>query len=83
MTREAIRAAVIESLTSVAPEIDPSSIEPDSEFRLAYDLDSMDVLNFAIALHARLKVSVPEADYPRLATLNRAVAYLEQRLASA
>jgi acyl carrier protein len=80
MTREAIREAVVKALTSVAPEIDPSSLGPDEAFRQEFDLDSMDFLNFVIAVHRSLNVDVPEADYPKLATLNAAVEYLARRL---
>jgi acyl carrier protein len=80
MTREAIREAVVRALTSVAPEIDASSLGPDQAFRQEFDLDSIDFLNFVIALHASLNVDVPEADYTRLATLNGAVEYLASRL---
>ena len=80
MTREAIREAVVRALTSVAPEMDPPSLDPDARFRQEIDLDSMDFLNFVIALHASLNVDVPEADYPKLATLNVAVDYLVNRL---
>jgi acyl carrier protein len=83
MTREAIRQAVVTALTSVAPEIDPSSLDPHEEFRLEFDLDSMDFLNFVIALHASPNVDVPEADYSKLATLNGAVDYLANRLGTA
>jgi acyl carrier protein len=80
MTRDAIREAVVKALTDVAPEIDPASLSPDEAFRQEFDLDSMDFLNFVIALHASLNVDVPEADYPRLGTLNGAVDYLANRL---
>ncbi len=80
MTRDAIRGAVVKALTSVAPEIDPSSLEADRPFRQEFDLDSMDFLNFVIALHAALGVNVPEADYPKVASLNAAVEYLATRL---
>ena len=80
MTREAIREAVVKALTSVAPEIDPVSLDPSAKFRQEIDLDSMDFLNFVIALHASLSVDVPEADYPQLATLNAAVEYVAKRL---
>jgi acyl carrier protein len=80
VTRETIREAVLKALTSVAPEIDPSSLGADEPFRQEFDLDSMDFLNFVVALHARLHVDVPEADYPKLATLNGAVEYLATRL---
>jgi acyl carrier protein len=80
MTREAIREAVVKALTSVAPEIQPSSLGPDEAFRQEFDLDSMDFLNFVLALHASLNVDVPEADYSKLATLNGAIDYLASRL---
>lgn len=80
MTREAIREAVVKALTSVAPEIDPSSLDPNEEFRQEFDLDSMDFLNFVIGVHASLNIDVPEADYSKLATLNQAIDYLATRL---
>jgi len=48
------------------------------DLRDAIDLDSMDFLNFVIALHERTGVDIPEADYPRLRTLDGAIAYLER-----
>ena len=36
----------------------------------------MDVLNFVITLHAALGVEIPEADYPKLATLDGCVDYV-------
>lgn len=80
MTREAIRDAVLQALISVAPEIDPLALRPDENIREQFELDSMDVLNFVIALHRRLGVDVPEADYSRLGTLTGAVNYLAARL---
>jgi acyl carrier protein len=41
----------------------------------------MDFLNLVIDLHRRTGVEVPETDYPKLATLDSAVAYLAARLA--
>jgi acyl carrier protein len=82
MTREQIRDAVLSALTRVAPEIDPTTLRTDSVFRVEYELDSMDFLNFVIALHGHLGVDIPESDYSKLATLNGAVDYLSQRLAS-
>jgi acyl carrier protein len=80
VTREAIREAVVKALTNVAPEIDPAALGPDVAFRQEFDLDSMDFLNFVVALHKTLSVDVPEADYARLTTLDGAVDYLSERL---
>jgi acyl carrier protein len=80
MTRDEIRQAVLQALTSVAPEIDPDSLQPGTAFRQEFDLDSMDFLNFVIALHGSLGVNVPEGDYNRLATLDGSIDYLASRL---
>ena len=76
MTRDQIRATVLRTLGGIAPEADLSTLEPDVSFRDQLDVDSMDLLNFVIALHAVLHVDIPEADYPRLATLDGCVDYL-------
>jgi acyl carrier protein len=80
MTRDDIRQAVVDALTGVAPEIDPGQLRPDGAFRQEFDLDSMDFLNFVIALHTSLGVDVPESDYGRIATLGGATEYLANRL---
>jgi acyl carrier protein len=80
MTRDEIRHAVVQALTSIAPEIDPQELQADTVLRQEFDLDSMDFLNFVIGLHERLGIDVPEQDYPQLTTLNGAVDYCASRL---
>lgn len=80
MTREELRACLVELVTGVAPDVDGASIDPDADFREQFDFDSMDTLNFAVAIHDRLGVDVPETDYARLAGLGKAIVYLEKRL---
>ena len=76
MTKDEIRATVLRVLGGIAPEADPSRIRPDTALRGQLDLDSMDVLNFVIALHNALGVEIAETDYPKLATLDGCVEYL-------
>jgi acyl carrier protein len=76
MTRDEIRAVVLRTLGEVAPEADLSTLEPHVSFRDQLDVDSMDLLNFVIALHVALHVEIPEADYPKLGTLEACVDYL-------
>lgn len=76
MTPEQTRAAVVRALAQVAPEADPTRLDPTVPLRDQLDIDSMDFLNFAIALHKLLGVDIPEKDYPRLATLDGCVSYL-------
>jgi acyl carrier protein len=80
MTRDEIRTAVVAELSNIAPDTDPGAVDPDADLREALDIDSMDFLNFIMAVHKRLGVDVPERDYPKLVTLSGAVLYLEQRM---
>jgi len=75
-----LRAAVLETLQRVAPEISPDEIMPARPLRDQVDLDSMDWLNFLVGLHERLGVEIPEADYRKLVTLDDLVAYLRTRI---
>ena len=79
MTDDEIRTIVLTAIGDVAPEVDATRIDPDAPLRDQLDLDSMDVLNIMIALHDALHVDIPETDYPKLVTLNGAVAYLAHR----
>jgi acyl carrier protein len=81
MTADALRNVIVGALTRIAPEIDPASIHSGVSFRDELDLDSMDFLNFVLALHDKLGVEIPEADYPRLYTLDGAIAYLSAKTA--
>jgi acyl carrier protein len=79
MTRDEIRDIVVEELCEIAPEADPATLRLDIGLRDQLDIDSMDFLNFIIAIDERLGVSVPEADYSRLPTLDALVDYLAER----
>ena len=75
-----IRKVIQEELNNIAPEADIASVDPAADLREAIDIDSMDFLNFVIAIHRRLGVDIPEIDYPKLATLNGAFAYINAKL---
>ena len=81
MTDDEIREAVLRLLSQVAPEADMSAIQPGVRLRDQIDIDSMDALNFLIAVDAEMRVDIPEADYPKLTTLDNIVAYLSDALA--
>jgi acyl carrier protein len=80
MTREAVREAVLRALADVAPEVAVQSIRLEAPIRDQVDLDSMDFLNFVIALHGSLGVDVPETDYGKFTSLKSAIDYLAGRL---
>ena len=81
MTDAEIRAAYLEELAKVAPDIDPQTVEDGDHIQDDLELDSMDVLNLVTALHERTGVDIPEQDYPRIATVKLAVAYLTGAMA--
>ena len=75
-----IRKVVQEELNNIAPEVDMASVDPAADLREAIDIDSMDFLNFITAIHHRLSIDIPEIDYPKLITLDGAVAYITAHL---
>jgi len=76
-----IRARVIGIIKSVAPELEEGELRADRPLRDQIDLDSMDWLNVLVALHEKLHVDIPEADYGKLVTLDNLVGYLREKLA--
>jgi acyl carrier protein len=80
MTETEIRETVLRVLGEIAPEMDPAALRPDVSFRDQLDVDSMDFLNFAVALAEELGVEIPEADYGKVQTLDRLVEYLARRV---
>lgn len=69
MDRDQIPPLVLETLAEVAPEADLAQLNPDVAFHDQLDIDSVDFLNFVLALERKLGISIPEGDYPRLGSL--------------
>ncbi len=80
MTDEEIRRAVEQALHRVAPEADLRPLAGDADLREEIDLDSMDVLNFFVALHEKLGVDIAESEYGRMTTLDGCLATLREKL---
>lgn len=81
MTDAEIKDAVVRTLAKIAPEARGQALASSVNLREQLDLDSMDALNFVIALHEELGVDIPETDYAKLTTLDGIVAYLAAHLA--
>jgi acyl carrier protein len=77
-----IKETVLRVLNGIAPEVDLTSIEPSRDLRDQMDIDSVDFLNFVIGLHKELGIDIPDADAPKLRTLNGCVAYLLSKVKS-
>jgi len=78
MDQGEIRKVVLAELRRIAPELE--DVAPGKPLRDQVDLDSMDWLNFLVALDERLKIDIPEADYRKLGTLDQIVEYLGRKL---
>jgi acyl carrier protein len=82
MTPAAIKTKALELLARIVPELDPQTLRTNQSLRDQLDIDSMDGLNFLVALHEGFGVDIPEADYRKLATIDALVEYLGARLPS-
>jgi acyl carrier protein len=80
MSETDIRTILQEELGNIAPEMNLGALDPEADLREILDIDSMDFLNFVIAVHHRLGIEIPEIDYPKLTTLDGAVSYLAAKL---
>ncbi|MBI4389813.1 MAG: acyl carrier protein [Nitrospinae bacterium] len=80
MTKEEVRAAILEILSDIAPDEDLSSIDDDKKLREQFNLDSMDFLDIVMELRKRYNLEVPEKDYEHLVTMSSCVSYLQPLL---
>jgi acyl carrier protein len=76
MTDDEIKALYLRELHNIAPEVDLNEIDPAIDLREQIDLDSMDILNLAVAIHEATGIDIPEGDYPQMTTINGCIAYL-------
>jgi acyl carrier protein len=74
------RAIVLAAITKVAPDVDPSSLPTDVDFREEADLDSMDFIGILTAVHEATGIEVPEIDYPLITTVDAFAEYLNSRV---
>jgi acyl carrier protein len=80
LTEDQIKKAALDLIAKIAPEADIEHLDPADRLRNQFDFDSVDFMNFAVALQEQLKVEIPEQDYPQLATLKSCIAYLKSKI---
>lgn len=74
-----IKEVVLRVLNGIAPEVEMERLDASRDLRDQADIDSVDFLNFVIGLHKELKIEIPDADIPKLSTLNSCISYLACR----
>jgi acyl carrier protein len=77
-----LEARILALLVEIAPDVDPASVRPERDFRDQFDFDSMDLFNFATAIHATFGIDIPERDYRQLASLDKCAAYVRAKSAN-
>jgi Acyl carrier protein len=77
MTDNEIREAVLDIIQDVAGLDETPEVDGAKPLREQLELDSMDFLDIVMELRKRHKIEVPEADYPKLATLDSTVDYIK------
>ena len=73
---DALAQQILDTLTAVAPDVDPGALVSDVAFRDQLEIDSVDFLNFVLALEKRLDRRIPETDFPKLSSLKGCLEYL-------
>ena len=81
MTRAQVRAKLTAILRRFVPDLDARALKADASLRHALAADSMDVLNLVVAIHDEFGVDIPEADYPKIDTLDGCLDNLAAALA--
>jgi len=80
MNTERAHHVLLEAVGLVAPDVEPTGLDPRESLRDQAGLDSIDFLELVALLADALHADIPEDDYPQLDTIDAAVAYLAPRL---
>jgi acyl carrier protein len=80
MTDSELREMIFRGLRTIAPEADPTTLQPDENIREALDIDSYDFLQFLIGICEETGIDIPEEDYEKVFTLSGLVRYLSTRI---
>lgn len=70
---------VLDILLDVVPDIEPEKMSDDTNFREAFNVDSMDFVDILERVAAETGVEVPESDYPKVVTLAGLTSYIDAR----
>jgi acyl carrier protein len=71
-----IRAGLAEILNEVA-DVDPADVTDDKTFVDDLDVDSLSMVEVAMAAEEKFGVKIPDDELPKLKTVGDAVTYIE------
>ena len=79
------RAEAFAILKEAAVEVlavDPSAVTEEARFKEDLDADSLDLVEFVMALEERFEISVPEEDLEGIETIGQALTLVLDKLAT-
>jgi len=79
------RPAAFEVLKEAAVEVlavDPSAVTEEARFKEDLDADSLDLVEFVMALEERFDISVPEEDLEGIETVGQALTLVLGKIAT-
>ena len=79
MNEEEIKEIVFQLLKKIAPDTEPSALQPGENIRETLNIDSFDSLQFIVALNKKTGIEIPEEDYGKIATLQALTAYIKNK----
>jgi acyl carrier protein len=79
MSEEEIKNRIFLCLKEIAPDTEPSELQPNENLRQSLNLDSFDFLHFITALDEKLGFTIPEEDYGKITTLGTLMAYIKEK----
>jgi acyl carrier protein len=80
MNEQEIKKTIFQLLKQIAPDTEPSNLQPDENIRETLDIDSFDTLQFLVSLNEKLGIEIPEADYGKITTLKTLVNYIMENI---
>jgi acyl carrier protein len=79
MNEEEIKEIIFQLLKKIAPDTEPSALQPGENIRETLNIDSFDTLQFIVALNKKTGIEIPEEDYGKIATLQALTAYIKNK----
>jgi len=80
MKEDEIKTLVFQLLKQIAPDTEPSTLQPDENIKETLDIDSFDSLQFLVSLDEKLGIEIPEQDYGKITTLKTLVNYILDKM---
>ena len=70
-----VRAVIVEQLG-----VKPDEVKPEASFRDDLGVDSLDVVEFIMALEEKFSIEIPDEDAQKMETVNDAIKYVENKM---